>query len=70
MNELYKHANDDKAQLSNRLKSLELMGRAIGMFTDKLESKIEEVNVDSLKKELESSLALLDSHNRSQSKTH
>lgn len=70
MNELYKHANNDKAQLSNRLKSLELMGRAIGMFTDKVESKIEEVNVDSLKKELESSLALLDSHNRSQSKTH
>jgi hypothetical protein len=29
------------------------------MFTDKVESKVEEVNVDTLKKELESSLALL-----------
>jgi len=29
------------------------------MFTDKIESKTEEVNVDSLKRELESSLELL-----------
>jgi len=47
--------------LSNRLKSLELMGRAVGMFTDKVETKTEEVNVDTLKKELESSLLLLQS---------
>jgi hypothetical protein len=62
MAELFKHAQNEEAQLSNRLKSLELMGRAVGMFTDKVEQKVEEVNVDTLKKELESSLALLESN--------
>jgi hypothetical protein len=61
MAELYEHAQNKEAQLSNRLKSLELMGRAVGMFTDKVETKTEEVNVDTLKKELESSLLLLQS---------
>ena len=60
MSELFKHAQNEEAQLSNRLKSLELMGRAVGMFTDKVETKIEEISTDQLKKELESSLALLD----------
>ena len=69
MKELFKHANDDKAQLSNRLKSLELMGRAIGMFTDKVESKVEEISTDQLKKELEASLALMETTQR-KSKTH
>jgi hypothetical protein len=59
MAELYEHAERKTERTSDRLKALELMGRAIGMFTDKVESKVEEVNVDSLKKELESSLALL-----------
>lgn len=58
--DLYKHAKDANAQLSNRLKALELIGRSIGMFTDKVEQTVEEVSVDQLKKELESSLALLD----------
>ena len=61
MSELYNHAERAGERTSDKLKELELMGRAIGMFTDKLESKVEEVNVDSLKKELESSLALLQS---------
>ena len=60
MSELFKHAQNDEAQLSNRLKSLELMGRAVGMFTDKVETKVEEISTEQLKKELESSLALLD----------
>jgi hypothetical protein len=30
------------------------------MFTDKVETKVEEISTDQLKKELESSLALLD----------
>jgi hypothetical protein len=64
MAELFKHAQNEEAQLSNRLKSLELMGRAVGMFTDKVEQKVEEVNVDTLKKELESSLALLESNRK------
>ena len=59
MADLYKHAKDDKANLGNRLKALELIGRAVGMFTDKVESKVEEVSVDQLKRELESSLELL-----------
>jgi hypothetical protein len=61
MGELFKHADNEEAQLSNRLKSLELMGKAVGMFVDKVETKIEEISTDQLKKELESSLALLDS---------
>jgi hypothetical protein len=60
MSELFKDAQNEEAQLSNRLKSLELMGRAVGMFTDKVETKVEEISTDQLKKELESSLALLD----------
>lgn len=70
MKQLFKHANDKNAQLSNRLKSLELMGRAIGMFTDKVEQKVEEVSVDQLKKELESSLHLLESTSKRQAKPH
>lgn len=68
MSDLFKHADNEKAQLSNRLKSLELIGRAIGMFTDKVESKVEEVNVDTLKRDLESSLHLLESMPKA--KTH
>jgi len=59
--ELLAHAKDEKNQTSNKLKALELMGRAIGMFTDKVEQRTEEISVDQLKKELESSLHLLDS---------
>lgn len=61
MSQLFDHAERAGERTSDKLKALELMGRAIGMFTDKVESKVEEVNVDSLKKELESSLALLQS---------
>jgi hypothetical protein len=61
MSELYDHAELKAGRTSDRLKALELMGRAIGMFTDKVESKVEEVNVESLKRELESSLSLLQS---------
>jgi hypothetical protein len=61
MKELLSHAKDEKNQTSNKLKALELMGRAIGMFTDKVEQRVEEVSVEQLKKELESSLHLLDS---------
>jgi hypothetical protein len=36
-----------------------MMGRAIGMFTDKVESKVETISTEQLKAELESSLELL-----------
>jgi len=68
MSDLFKHADNKEAQLSNRLKSLELIGRAIGMFTDKVEQRVEEVNVDTLKRDLESSLHLLESMPKA--KTH
>jgi DNA-binding ferritin-like protein (Dps family) len=59
MEQLLKHSEEAK-QEGTKLKALELMGRAVGMFTDKVEQKIEEVSTDQLKAELKSSLALLD----------
>jgi len=59
MEQLMQHAESAK-QEGTKLKALELMGRAVGMFTDKVEQKIEEINTDQLKQELKSSLALLD----------
>ena len=59
LQELLKHSQDEKAQLNNRLRSLELMGKAIGMFTDKTETVSQAIDVTVLKKELENSLSLL-----------
>ena len=59
MEQLLRHAEDAKHE-STKLKALELMGKAVGMFTDRVEQKVEEVSTERLKKELESSLALLD----------
>ena len=59
LQELLKHSQDENAQLNNRLRSLELMGKAIGMFTDKPETISQAIDVTVLKKELESSLSLL-----------
>jgi len=36
------------------------MGKAVGMFIDKVETKVEEINAEQLKQELESHLTLLD----------
>lgn len=60
LDQLYQHANEEKNPLSLRIRSLELLGRSIGMFTDKVETKTEQVNTDQLKKELESHLSMLD----------
>jgi phage terminase small subunit len=59
MTELLAHAKDMKSE-GSKLKALELIGRAVGMFTDKVETKVEEVSTDQLKRELETHLALLD----------
>ena len=59
MEELLKHSQEAK-QEGTKLKALELMGKAVGMFTDRVEQKIEEVSTDRLKAELKSSLDLLD----------
>ena len=58
MEQLKSHADGDKRD-ADKLKALEMMGRAIGMFTDKVESKVEAISTEQLKAELESSLELL-----------
>ena len=59
MKELFKHAQQAK-QEGTQLKALELMGRAVGMFTDKVEQKVEEISTEKLKEELKTHLSLLD----------
>ena len=59
MEELLRHSQEAK-QEGTKLKALELMGRAVGMFTDKVEQKVEDISTDRLKAELKSSLDLLD----------
>jgi hypothetical protein len=60
MEELFKHIGNEKHNVSARLKALELMGRAVGMFTDRVEQKVEEISTEQLKRELEGHIALLD----------
>jgi len=60
MEQLFKHSDDEDVPIGAKLKALELMGKAVGMFVDKVEQTVEQINVDQLKKELESHLTLLD----------
>ena len=62
LQELLTHSQDKTAQLSNRLKALEMMGRSIGMFDPKAEIVAQAIDVTVLKKELESSLEGLKVH--------
>jgi hypothetical protein len=64
MSELLKHSSDVEVPVNTRLRSLELMGKAVGMFSDKVEQVNEVIDVDALKKELESSLTLLENANK------
>jgi hypothetical protein len=59
MEQLHEKAQAGKTE-GTQLKALELMGRAVGMFTDKVEQKVEEVSTERLKQELKSHLDLLD----------
>jgi hypothetical protein len=59
MEQLYVHAASAKSE-GTKLKALEMMGRAVGMFTDKVEQKVEQISTDQLKAELKSHLTLLD----------
>ena len=59
LEELHGHASNAKTA-TEKLRALELMGRAIGMFTDKVETKTEAISTEQLKKELRSHLVLLD----------
>jgi hypothetical protein len=52
MRHLLHHANTMKTE-SNQIRALELLGKAVGMFTDKVESKVEVVDPEQLKADLE-----------------
>ena len=56
LEQLHTHASNANARDSDRLKALELMGKAIGMFVDKSEAKVEQINPEQLKRELDSHL--------------
>jgi hypothetical protein len=56
LEQLHAHASDANARTGDRLKALELMGKAIGMFVDKSEAKVEQVDPEQLKRELDSHL--------------
>ena len=45
---------------SSELKALELMGKAVGMFTDRVEQTVEQINPEKLKEELKAHIKLLD----------
>ena len=59
MTELLEHSRSMKSE-GSKLKALELMGKAVGMFVDKVEQTIEQVSPEQLKDELSKHLALLD----------
>jgi len=56
LEQLHQHASDTNVRTGDRLKALELMGKAIGMFVDKSEAKVEQVDPEQLKRELDSHL--------------
>jgi hypothetical protein len=60
MEQLFKHSDDENVPIGAKLKALELMGKAVGMFVDRVENTVEQINAEQLKKELESHLTLLD----------
>ena len=60
MQELFDSVNKAEISESGRLRALELIGKAVGMFTDRVEQVTETIDTNELKKELESHLHLLD----------
>jgi hypothetical protein len=60
MQKLFDKVNESEVSESGQLRALELIGKAVGMFTDRVEQVTEVIDADSLKKELESHLHLLD----------
>lgn len=64
MKELLDHSQDEEVPISMKIRSLELIGKAVGMFSDKAEQATEVIDVDTLKNELQSSLALLENANK------
>jgi hypothetical protein len=56
---LLEHANEFKTE-SGKLKALELLGKSVGMFTDRVESTVIKQSAEDLKKQLSEHLAALD----------
>jgi hypothetical protein len=59
MERLHARATTAKTE-SSELKALELMGKAVGMFTERVEQTVEQISTEKLKEELKSHLKLLD----------
>ena len=59
MEELLKHSRE-MSHDGHKLKALELMGKAVSMFTDRVEKTVENISTETLKDELSKHLALLD----------
>lgn len=59
MEQLHQHSIDAKTT-GDKLRALEMLGRSVALFTDKVEQKTESINSDQLKKELRNHLVLLD----------
>ena len=64
LNELYDHAQNKEVPLSLRIRSLELLGKSVGMFTDRVETNTETADIEQLKEELKQSISLLDETDR------
>ena len=59
MTSLLDHAQNMKGE-SSKLTALKLIGQAVGMFTDRVETTVTNINPEQLKQELSVHLALLD----------
>lgn len=55
MRHLLNHANTMKTE-SNQIRALELLGKTVGMFTDRVETKVEVIDPEQLKAQLEKHL--------------
>ena len=55
LRQLLNHSNTMKTE-SNQIRALELLGKTIGMFTDRVETKVERVDPEQIKAELEKRL--------------
>ena len=59
MEQLHQHSINAKTT-GDKLRALEMLGRSVALFTDKVETKTEAINADQLKKDLRNHLVLLD----------
>ena len=59
MNEWFKHSEDLAVPINIRLRALELMAKASGVFETRAEHVTEAIDIDTLKQELDKSIALI-----------